>query len=141
MDTKGEKNNVRRTMQVAQILWKYIALISRCPENEAPTNSSYTYPSFGWTLILLRKLKESVTTPVDARAVKGAGVAAGVLVAGGRDKPFIQSDTLTAAAEFHEVIDAEGSISLIEITDRRTRSYSFLVLPCKDWHSCHSKSA
>jgi hypothetical protein len=80
-------------MQVARILWKYIALISRYPENEDPTNSSYTYPSFGWALIL-RKLKESVRTPVDARAVKGAGVAAGVLVAGGKDKPFIQSDTL-----------------------------------------------
>jgi hypothetical protein len=109
-------------MQFAQI-WKYMALISKCPETKALQNSSCTNPSFGWALVLLRKIKESETTPVDARAVKGARVAVGVLVARGRDKPFIQHDTLTVAAE--------GSGSLIEITDRRTRSSSFLVLPCR----------
>jgi hypothetical protein len=52
------------------------------------TNCSQTCPSSGWAIIL-RKFKESITTPVDARAVKGAGatVAAGVV---GRDKSFIQ---------------------------------------------------
>jgi len=64
---------------------KYVALIpGRCPEKQyAPTNGSQTCPSSGWAL--LREFKGSVTILVADRAVQGGGVAAGVLVAEGRD--------------------------------------------------------